>query len=345
MKNTAILLFVLISFNAIAQEIYKPELTIFAESNSQWTGIAIDKNERVFVNFPRWSAETPISVAEIINGKTIPFPNLEWNNWDSSTIVQRKFICVQSVYVDNLNILWVLDTGYELQKDNTKKAHLYGFNLTTNTLEKEFVLPIEVISAKSYLNDFRIDNQKQIAYFTDSQVGGIVILDMKTNEIRRILAQHKSTLTEVEKIVVEGYERKHPVHSDGIELDAKKQYLYYSSLMGENVYRIPTKVILNKNLTDVELGKYVEKFAKTGANDGIIFDKKGNLYLTSLEKNAISKVDKKGYFTEIISNEDIKWPDSFAFNKTGDVLFTTSQIHIPREKRGTYKIFKLRLKK
>lgn len=320
-----------------------PELSVFAESGNQWTGIAISKTNRVFVNFPRWTRETPVSVAEIVNGSIIPFPEAAWNNRDSTSVSSNKFICVQSVFIDEMNALWVLDTGYELETDSTKAAHLYRFDLSDNSLQKDYVFPAAIIGGKSYLNDFRIDNQKQIAYFTDSQLGGIVLLDLKTNEIRRVLSQHPSTLTEVSKIVIEGHERKHPVHSDGIELDSKKAYLYYCALMGENVYRTPTSALLDKHISDSVRGEQVEKFAKTGANDGIIFDQKGNLYLSSLERNAISKLNSDGVLEEVISNAEIKWPDSFAFDNKGNLFFTISQIHLPKEKRGSYKIFKLKL--
>lgn len=104
-----------------------------------------------------------------------------------------------------------------------------------------------------------------------------------------------------------------------------------------------TKALRNKKVNEVELGKQVEIFAETGANDGIIFDKKGNLYLSSLEKNAISVVDKKGVVKELVRDESIKWPDSFSFDNKGNLLFTISQIHLPKEKRGMYKIFRLKL--
>ncbi len=351
MKKIIIVLLLLIEcgVSVIGQEvknkpfIKQPDLSIVAESDNQWTGIAISKNNRVFVNFPRWTDKTPVSVGEIVNGKVIPYPNADWNNWDTKIIEQHKFICVQSVFIDELNVLWVLDAGYELQTDSTKGAHLYAFNLLDNSLKKEYVFPANIITGKSYLNDLRIDNEKQVVYFTDSDVGGIVILDLRTNEIRRVLGNHFSTLTEVSKITIEGYERTHPVHSDGIALDAPKKYLYYCSLMGKYIYRVSTNALLNKNLNDKSLGDFVQQFAETGANDGIIFDKKGNLYLSSLEKNAISVVDKKGVVKELVRNESIKWPDSFSFDNKGNLLFTISQIHLPKEKRGMYKIFRLKL--
>jgi sugar lactone lactonase YvrE len=340
MKKVIItLLFGLFTVQIHSQE--KKELSVFAESKNQWTGIAISKKDRVFVNFPRWSSETPISVAEIIDNEIIPYPNKAWNNWDINALQKHQFICVQSVYIDDLNTLWILDTGYELKTDASKAAHLYAFDLADNSLKSEYILPESIITNQSYLNDLQIDNQNQIAYFTDSQVGGIVILDLRTNEIRRVLSKHPSTLTEVSKIVIEGFERTHPVHSDGIALAPDKKYLYYCALMGKNIYRVPTKALLNKKLNDSRLGEKVEKFAETGANDGIIFDKKGNLYLSSLEKNAISKLDKNGILREVISDKQIKWPDSFAFDSIGNLLFTVSKIHLPKENRGLYTVFRL----
>ncbi|WP_390450165.1 SMP-30/gluconolactonase/LRE family protein [Chryseobacterium sp. Alg-005] len=343
MKNMFAICFLIINITIYSQKTNNNvQISIFAESRHQWTGIAISKTNRVFVNFPRWSAETPVSVAEIINGKIIPFPDPNWNNWTENTGRKNQFICVQSIYIDHKNLLWVLDTGYERSNDTTKGARLFCFDLNNNTLKYEYILPVEKITHKAYLNDFRVDHKNHMAYFTDSQVGGLVILDLNTSEVRRVLATHYSTLAEVEKIIIEGYERNHPVHSDGIELDPESRYVYYCSLMGKNIYRIPVSSLLDKNLSDSSLEARVEKYAETGANDGIIFNKKGDLFLSSLEKNAISKVNKKGIFAEIIHDKAIKWPDSFAFDRRGNLYFTTSQIHLPKEKRNTYKIFKLK---
>ena len=329
----------LISLAAFAQEIPKSKLTVFAESQFQWTGIAISKTNRVFVNFPRWSKENPMAVAEIVDGKCISYPNVKWNTYDKKG--SNQFICVQSMWIDKQNLLWVLDTGYELEEDKTNAATLYVFDLLQNKLKTSYTIPAETITARSYLNDFRVDEKHQKVYFTDSRLGGLVIFDLITHTTKRILSNHFSTLAELPQIVVEGYERKRAVHSDGIELDKNQKYLYYCALTGENVYRIPVKAILDENNDDIALGLKVEKFATTGPNDGILFDKKGTLYLSSLEKNAISIVDRKGKYQMLITDALIQWPDSFALNNEGDVFFTTSQIHLPKDKRGTYKIMKL----
>lgn len=332
----------LISLANFAQEIPKSKLTVFAESDHQWTGIAVSRNNRMFVNFPRWSADTPVAVAEIINGKVVPFPDTNWNKYESDQ--PDHFTCVQSVFVDNENQLWVLDTGYQLELDKTKGGKLFVFDLQKNTLKASYDFPIEKITDKSYLNDFRIDEINHKVYLTDSRLGGIVVLDMLTKDVRRVLAHHPSTLAEVPEIIIEGIQRKKQVHSDGIELDKERKYLYYCSLTGENLYRVPVKYISNPKYDDAFLGSKVEKFAKTGANDGIAFDAKGNLYLSSLEQNGISVVNKNGVFKTIITDPLIQWPDSLAFGNKGVLYFTTSLIHLPKDKRPTYKVFRLDLK-
>ncbi|MBI5370409.1 MAG: hypothetical protein HZA79_00130 [Sphingobacteriales bacterium] len=337
MKKLFLFAFSLFVSKAWGQSDSKSGLIEFAQSTVQWTGIAISPDNRIFVCFPRWGEEEHIAVAEIVDSIVVPFPNKEWNDINE----QAHFICVQSIYADKSGCLWVLDTGYKFETDSTNSAYFYCFDLKTGTLKQKFVFPVSAITGKSYLNDFRIDTDRGYAYFTDSQAGGIVTLNMKTREIRRELALHPSTMTEVAKISVEGYERKHPVNSDGIELDDKNEYLYYSSLMGKYVYRIPVYILVNTKMSDRRKGDYVERYADTGANDGIIMDKHGNIILSSLEKNAISLITPNRTVKTVIADKRIQWPDSFAFDSDGALYFTISKIHLPKEKRGKYKIFKL----
>src|SRR5437016_4735024 len=74
--------------------------------NQQVTGVAVSKEGRVFVNFPDWSDDHTISVAEVINGDPKPYPNTEMNGPGPAG---SHFICVQSVYLDAEDNLWILD--------------------------------------------------------------------------------------------------------------------------------------------------------------------------------------------------------------------------------------------
>ncbi|MBQ7479140.1 MAG: hypothetical protein IJT01_09660 [Selenomonadaceae bacterium] len=51
-----------------------------AGSGHQWTGIAISGMGRMFVNFPTWNDyPADYRIAELVDGKEIPYPSMEWN--------------------------------------------------------------------------------------------------------------------------------------------------------------------------------------------------------------------------------------------------------------------------
>src|SRR3954452_3250780 len=50
-----------------------------ATFDHQVTGVTVSTDGRIFVNFPRWSEDTPVSVAELMpDGSSRPYPNDEW---------------------------------------------------------------------------------------------------------------------------------------------------------------------------------------------------------------------------------------------------------------------------
>ena len=114
------------------------KLTPVASSNYQWTGVAVSDEGRVFVNFPRWG-EIPMSVAEIEGGNLKPYPDIRWNSWGDGQSTGDKFVCVQSVFIDDENNLWVLDAGSFLGTGVVNGApKLIKFNLASNSLERVY---------------------------------------------------------------------------------------------------------------------------------------------------------------------------------------------------------------
>src|SRR5207237_363076 len=87
-----------------------------AQFDHQVTGVAVTQDGRRFVNFPRWTDDAPISVAELMpDGSLRPYPDEEWNSWRNAKAtempVEKYFVCVQSIVPDGHGNLWVLDPG------------------------------------------------------------------------------------------------------------------------------------------------------------------------------------------------------------------------------------------
>ncbi len=133
------------------------------------TGVTVSQSHRIFVNFPRWGDDVPFTVAELIDGKPVPFPNAEINNWPGAKLPnpnafqdegadQTHFVSVQSVVVDPADRLWVLDTGAPKLKNIVPGGpKLVCIDLKTNKIIRTILLPPEVAGTDSYMNDVRFD--------------------------------------------------------------------------------------------------------------------------------------------------------------------------------------------
>jgi hypothetical protein len=87
---------------------------VVATFEHQVTGVTVAPDGRIFVNFPRWTEDTPVSVAELMpDGSTKAYPNEEWNAWRNARMSELSpgdhFVCVQSVVADRQGSLWVVD--------------------------------------------------------------------------------------------------------------------------------------------------------------------------------------------------------------------------------------------
>ncbi|QQE13634.1 DJ-1/PfpI family protein [Planctomycetota bacterium] len=316
---------------------FNHDLNPIASSTNQWTGVAVSNNSRIFVNFPYWSDNVPVSVAEIIDGKPVPYPNTDWQSRSSDS---PHFIAVQSVFVDDNDNLWVLDTNNPLHQGvQTPGPVLHQFNLQTNTLTKSYTFPSTAYRPNSYFNDVRIDTDKQVAYITDSGQGAIVVLNLQTNSARRLLDTSPSTQPETDYLIINGKKWSNSVASDGIALTPDKQYLYYIALTGHTLYRIPTSALLDTTLSAKQLNDKVQTIMAVPATDGMLFDNQGNLYLGGLENNAINIIKPDGNLFQLIQSAEIKWADSFAKDPKGHIFFTTSQINLPPDQRENYMVY------
>ena len=165
MKKLAIIVLagLLISSCQWSKKKQKSELTLtsIASSEKQWTGVALSQSKRIFVNYPYWSGHVPVSVAEIVNGVPRAYPNMEWNQRTDG----QSFNAVQSVFVDDKDRLWVLDTNNPTFKGvQAGGPILFQFDLESNQLIKSHSFPEGVYKSNSYFNDVRIDTHKEVAY-------------------------------------------------------------------------------------------------------------------------------------------------------------------------------------
>jgi sugar lactone lactonase YvrE len=320
-----------------------------ATSERQWTGVAVSRDGRVFVCFPRWSNDVPISVGEVRRaGQVLPVPDKEWNAWDTSKPPEDHFVCVQSVHIDREDNLWILDPASPyLGGVVPGGAKLLKVDIAKGKVIQKILFDSNVAPPASYLNDVRVDTERDVAYITDSGLGALVVVDLKTGKSRRLLAGHPSTKSEDVVLRVGGKEwlingEAPRVHADGLALGKNGGLLYYHALTGRTLYRIETRYLLDPAVTEHALGAKVESLYETCAADGMGVGPDGYLYLTSLEDSAIKMFLSLGRLETVVKDARLKWPDSIAWGPDGYAYVTTSQIHLGDAVEEPYRIFKFK---
>jgi sugar lactone lactonase YvrE len=317
-----------------------------AASERLWTGIAVSGSGRIFVCFPRWSDDVPISVGEVLeSGRVRPFPDTAWNHWDDSVKPEDHFVCVQSVYMDKDDNLWILDPASPyLAGVVPGGAKLLKVDIGRGTVVQKILFDGNAAPPASYLNDVRIDTENDVAYITDSGLGAIVVVDLKTGTARRVLADHPSTKSEGIVLTIEGKKwlpggKTPQVHADGLALSRDGEFLYYHALTGLTLYRIETRWLRDATFGEHTHGAKVESLYETCAADGMSIGPDGYLYLTSLEDNAIKLFTSLGRLETVVKDPELKWPDSMAWGPDGHLYVTTSQIHLGDRRHEPYRIF------
>ncbi len=224
-----------------------------ASFDHQVTGVAVSEDGRIFVNFPRWFEDVPVSVAELTkDGKLHPYPDAEWNGYRNAAPLPagNHFVCVQAETADGHGHLWVIDpaapaTGFIVPGG----PKLVEIDLKTNSVIRTYLFDGQAAPQGSYLNDVRLSPDGKYAYMTDSGAqGALVVLDTTTGQARRVLDGDGSTqVDKTVKVVIGGKEihtadgRGVQFAADSISIDPKGEFLTWQPLTGKRSIASPRR--------------------------------------------------------------------------------------------------------
>ncbi|MFI9006150.1 L-dopachrome tautomerase-related protein [Actinosynnema sp. NPDC053489] len=310
------------------------------------TGVSVSDTGRVFVNFPRWGDDVPATVVELRDGVEVPFPDRAWNS-PSGDDDEGAFVSVQSIVVDPADRLWVLDTGSPLFRPTKPGGpKLVCVDLATDTVTGVITFPREVALETTYLNDVRFDLRQGgagVAYITDSAdsgPNGIIVVDLGSGESWRRLHDHPSTkarpLADYRPVVegspllerpADGEPKPVTMGADGIALSADGTRLHYCPLASRHWHSVPTRALLDRSLSDEEVGEQVaDEGDKGGGSDGLETDDAGRLYLTDYEHDAVLRRTPDGDFETVAHDPRLLWPDTLSVTD-GHLYVTANQLH------------------
>ena len=316
-----------------------------ARFEHQVTGVTVSEDNRIFVNFPRWTEDAPVSVAELLaDGSVKPYPDEEWNAWRNAKkdelSPEDHWVCVQSVVADGRGSLWVLDPAAPAQShvvDGGPK--LVRIDLSTNTVKQTIAFDEDAAPQGSYLNDVRFSNDGAFAYITDSGVkGAILVVEIASGKAARVLDGDDSTqMKKGLDVKADGKVLRRPdgrgveFSADGIELSGDGAWLYWQAIKGDTLYRIETQVLRGAGMRGEDVSNKVETYGLNGVNDGLLIARGTNrMLLTAVQDNAIKMRDldagADAPLQTLVQDARLRWPDTFSQGPDGAVYVTTSHI-------------------
>jgi sugar lactone lactonase YvrE len=309
------------------------------------TGVAISRNGRLFVNFPRWGDDVEYTVAEMKDGKTLPFPDAEINNFHEGN-QSDHLVSVQSVVIDPLDRLWILDTAtINMGPTLSGGPKLLCVDLSSNKVVKRINFPDNVALRSTYLNDVRFDLNRRpagTAFITDSgekSPNGIIVVDLASGQSWRKLDNDPSVkaddnftpTVEGEKLMVrEPGKPPQPIKmaSDGIAIDPHKGVLYYCPLGSHRIYSVSLDALANRDLPADQVAATIKPLPKRDfASDGLECTADGTLLLTDYEHNAIQRLTSDGKYQILVSDPRMIWPDTMSIGGNGYLYFTANQLN------------------
>lgn len=321
----------------------KAALKPVAVFDHQVTGVAVSRDNRVFVNFPRWTEDAPVSVAEVkADGRIVPYPDAAWNSWRNAKqdeiTPNDHWVCVQSVVADGRGNLWVVDPAAPALEQIVKGGpKLVQIDLASNKVVRTYPFDERVAPQGTYLNDIRLSPDGKWGYLTDSGRGAILVVNLESGEIHRLLDGVASTQAEKGvKVMIDGQELRRPdgkaptFASDGIELSHDGETLYWQAISSHTLYSIPTAALRDANLQTPELEARIKKAGSTVIADGLWMSTKGQFFVTSVEDNSVKLREGESRMVTATQDERLRWPDSMAEAPNGDIYVTASHIQDTR---------------
>jgi sugar lactone lactonase YvrE len=320
-------------------------IALVAEFAHQVTGVSVSETNRMFVNFPRWTEDTAVSVAELgPDGELTPYPDSAWNAWRNaekdSLTPGDHWVCVQSIVADGRGKLWVLDPAAPAQALLVAGgAKLVGIDLASNQVRQTILFDADAAPQGSYLNDVRFSQDGKFAFITDSGVqGALLVVELASGAAVRVLDGDPRTQVKKGFVVeADGKPLRRPdgrgveFSADGIALSSDGNYLYWQAIKGDTLYRIATSVLTGPGFRGDDVSASVEAFGINGVADGLhIASGTDQMYVTSPQDNAIKRRDlaqgASAPLETVVEDARLRWPDTFSQGPDGTIYVTTSHI-------------------
>lgn len=311
---------------------------VVAEFEHAPSGVAPARDGRIFLSFPRTDpVPAPATLAELIDGRAVPFPD-ELVNTIDPTDVRHRFVSIHGLAIGPRNRLLALDTGARsLAGCDPKAARLFVIDLDHNTITHAIGFPGDVCFPTSYLSDLVIDyarGKAGYAYISDSGPNGpngIVVVDLDSGDSWRVLSEDFSVRAVAPAGFGIGTELgPKPVSAgvDGLALSPDGLTLWWTTLGSYGLFSIDTAVLVRTPVDPQFVARRVVTHPQRDfACDGLDSDRDGRVYFTDCTHGGLQRlIPAESRYEQLLHGDTrMVWPETVKLGPERIVYITDSQ--------------------
>ena len=326
---TTILLAAVILAGAQSSTLTKTQFTAAYKLQNIVSGVTTTADGRVFALFAHLKEGPDAHIVEIAKDGTAKlYPNAAWNSWKPGDDPAQSFVAVNALRMGPDGLLWIVDTGTRGLGTPVING---GAKLVVIDVKKDAVsrvYPLQsVATGISYVDDIRFHEGN--AYLTDAGVPGIIVLNLRTGNARRVLDHDASTTAHrplrASGAVLLNQGKEMYIHADQLEVSPDGKWFYYQPACGP-MYRIETRYLDATDLPAKEVAQKVKLWAETPSTGGTVIDADGNIYLSDLNTRTLYKFTPDGKKTVLLRDERLDWVDAMWIDRQGNLWMPAAQI-------------------
>jgi sugar lactone lactonase YvrE len=290
-----------------------PRLIPVYQADRVWNAVTTTTDGRVFVGFPPGNKPGPqlVEMDTPVHGHA--YPTEEWNAWKPGEPAGNAFVHVNAIRIGPDGRLWVVDAGAQgFGKPAVPgAARAIGINLVTDQVEKIYPLGA-AIKPKSYIDDIRFNGPR--AYLTDAGSPGILVLDLASGAVRRVLDDDPTSIDARPmmadgRVVRDKKGKELRIHADQLEVSPDGRTLYYQPCSGP-LARIDTRWLDDPELAPAEVARHARVWVDTPTSGGTAIGADGTIYYGDANRRALLTISPAGKVRTLIADPRLIWSDA-----------------------------------
>lgn len=282
-----------------------------------WNGITITPGGRRFVALPNWLGPSAGAGEIGQDGVLRPWPGNAWNRWSPGGDASQALVSVNAVRLNPAgDELWVVDAGAPLGGQRLPGgSKLAVFDVASGAVKQVHSLERVFEEPNAAPNDIRFHGGH--VFISESGVGSIVMLDLASGALRRLLVRHPLLVMDAEKrpVRVDGVPLKNAAgkpfgtHANQLEVSPDGRWFYIQPLNG-GLSRIEAALLTDPSASPAALAAGLQFWVDTPPLSGTAIDADGVLYLNAINDRSIRRLTPNGTMQTILQDDRLRWADA-----------------------------------